>query len=126
MQNSKIKKFSDMIVWQKGHILVIEIYRITKKFPNDERFGLTNQLRRASVSFTSNLAEGFGRFTNNDKAHFYSMALGSLFEIENQLIISKDLDYLSKEECQNLLFKSLELNKMCTVLIKKIKNYTKY
>lgn len=74
----KIKSFTDLTVWQKGHEMVLEVYKITRKFPPEEQFGLSSQLRRASVSFTSNIAEGFSRSSYKEKSQFYSMALGRL------------------------------------------------
>ncbi len=124
MQASKIKHFTDLIIWQKGHKLVLDIYNITKKFPNEERFALADQIRRAAVSLTSNMAEGFGRSTSSDKSHFYVIALGSLYEIQNQAIISRDLKYIRTEECDLLLNECLEIAKMLTVLIKKIRSFT--
>lgn len=92
----KIKSFTDLIAWQEGHKLVLEIYKATKIWPKEELFGLISQIRRAVVSITSNLAEGFSRSTLKDKANFYSMALGSLTEAQNQLLVARDLDYLEK------------------------------
>src|SRR3989339_237566 len=94
----KIKSFTDLNAWKEGHKLVLEIYQITKNFPKEELFGLIIQLRRAVISYTSNIAEGFSRDSYKDKTRFYSIALGSLTEIQNQLLISRDLNYLSKEE----------------------------
>lgn len=122
MEKEKIRNFRDLIVWQKAHHLVLEIYKITKKFPSEEKFGLTDQIRRASVSITSNIAEGFGRETLNDKSHFYTMALGSLFEVQNQLLISKDIKYMGSEECEILFNDTIEISKMCSSLIKSLKN----
>ena len=110
----KIQSFTDLIAWQEGHKLVIEIYKYTKAFPKEELFGLTNQIRRAAVSITSNLAEGFSRNSYKEKVQFYSMALGSLTEVQNQLIIAKDLQYIS-----NLQFNTIEKN---TVLVSKLIN----
>ncbi len=124
MQESKIKHFSDLLVWQKGYQLAIDIYHITKTFPTDEKFALTDQIRRASISFTSNIAEGFGRNKTNDKAHFYTMALGSLYEIESQLLIAKGLGYINIKECDTLINQCTEIAKMSTVLIKKIRSFT--
>lgn len=90
----KIKSFKDLNAWKEGHELVVEIYRITKYFPKEEQFGLTNQIRRAAVSITSNLAEGFGRQTAKEKHQFYSIARGSLSEVENQLQIAFDVGFL--------------------------------
>lgn len=78
METRKIQSFHDLRVWQESHSLVVCVYKTTKSFPKEELFGLTNQIRRASVSITSNLAEGFGRETIKDRVHFYIMSLGSL------------------------------------------------
>jgi len=123
MEN-KIKNFTDLIVWQRGHRLVIDIYKTTLNFPKDEKFGLIDQLRRASISYTSNIAEGFGRDKPNDKSHFYTMALGSLYEIQNQLIISRDLEYVNSKQCNIMIDECIEISKMCNALIKKVKNFT--
>jgi len=87
--------------------MILVIYAITKKYPSDEKFSLSNQMRRAAISITSNIAEGFGRLGKKDKAQFYLIARGSLIELENQLIISKDLKYLNVND-----FKSIESNVM--------------
>ena len=120
----KIKNFTDLIVWQRGHKLALNIYKITDSFPKEERFSLTDQLRRAAVSFTSNLAEGFGRDKVNDKSHFYTMALGSLYETQNQLLIGRDLKYIEAKECGILLDESVEISRMCNMLIKKVRSFT--
>jgi four helix bundle protein len=93
----KIQKFTDLVAWQKAHQLALQIYQLTKDFPADERFGLVNQMRRAAVSISSNIAEGYGRGTAKDKVHFYLMAQGSLYEIESQLLIALDLGYTKKK-----------------------------
>ena len=98
MENKKIEHFTDLNAWKEAHKLVLLVYKITENFPDKERFGLINQLRRASVSTTSNIAEGFGRGTRNDKAHFYTIAKGSLFETQNQVYIGKDLKYLNQNQ----------------------------
>lgn len=114
----KITSFTQLIVWQHGHSLVIEIYKATKEFPKDELFALTSQLRRAVVSITCNIAEGFSRRSYKDKAHFYNMSLGSLTEVQNLLLISRDLNYISKLHFGALANKTVEIQKMLTVLIK--------
>ena len=119
----KVKVFSDLIVWQRGHRLVLEIYQITKEFPKDETFGLTSQIRRASVAFTSDLSEGFSRSSAKDKIRFYFMALGSLTEAQNQLFISKDLEYISIDKFNQLFKETIELHKMTNGLIKSTKNF---
>jgi four helix bundle protein len=105
MEENKTKSFEDLKTWQLGHQLVLAIYECTKKFPREEVFGLTSQLRRASVSVTSNIAEGFSRRTKKEKQQFYYQANGSLSEIKNQLLIARDLGYIEKrtyEEISNI------------------------
>ena len=94
MDSKKIKSFTDLETWKEGHKLVLIIYKIAKSFPDEERFSLTNQLQRAMVSVTSNIAEGFSRNGKKEKVQFYYMALGSLTEVQNQLLIAKDLSYI--------------------------------
>ncbi|XCF05333.1 four helix bundle protein [Tamlana crocina] len=94
--------FEKLNVWSDSKQLVKSIYLITKDFPNEEKFGLTNQLRRASISIASNLAEGTSRHTNKDKAHFSTLAFSSLMEVLNQIIISKDLGFLRENDYQML------------------------
>jgi four helix bundle protein len=88
------KTFKELVVWQEGHKLVLMIYAETRKFPKSELFALTSQLRRAAVSVTSNIAEGYGRQSVKDKEHFYIMARGSLDEVSNQIQIAFDLNYM--------------------------------
>lgn len=97
MENAKIRSFKDLNVWKESHILVLEIYKATKTFPKDELFGLTNQIRRAAVSITSNISEGFNRISPKEKLQFYFIALGSLAETQNQLLIAKDIGYVKSE-----------------------------
>ena len=120
-QGSKLKSFTDLNIWKYGHELVLEIYRVTKKFPKEEMFGLTNQIRRAIVSFTSNIAEGFSRSSYKEKSQFYSMSLGSLSEVQNQLLIAKDIGYITKSEFESLFERTILLSKLSNGLIKKTK-----
>jgi len=120
-ESRKIKSFTDLNVWQEGHKLVLSIYKITKKFPREEQFGLSNQLQRAAISFTSNIAEGFSRNSYKEKLQFYSMALGSLTEIQNQLLIAKDIEYMTKAEFDEIAKKTVLISKMTNGLIKKSK-----
>lgn len=89
-----IYNFEKLEVWQLSRQLVRNIYQTTGGFPKDEQFGLTNQLRRASVSISSNIAEGSGRMSNKDKARFIEIAFSSLLEVVNQLILSNDLGFI--------------------------------
>ncbi len=107
LTRSLIKSFIDLRAWQQSHQLSLRIYKITKAFPSEEKFALINQLRRASVSVSSNIAEGFSRNTSRDKAQFYTMAIGSLYEIHSQLLLAKDLGYISTES-YNAVFTQVE------------------
>ena len=99
--------FQNVIAWQKAHAFVIETYRATKKFPEDERYGLTSQFRRAAVSTEANIAEGYKRISKADKLRMLNIAQGSLEECRNYLILSKDLTYINETDIQ-LLYNSLE------------------
>lgn len=119
MNNVKIKSFTDLNAWKEAHLLVLEIYKIIRNFPKEEQFGLTNQIRRAVVSITSNIAEGFSRSSYKEKSQFYSMALGSLTEVQNQLIIARDLGYITTKEFLELAEKTITVSKLLNGLIKK-------
>ena len=99
----KIREFTDLKAWQEGHKLVLAIYVVTKDFPSKETYSLVDQMRRAAVSITSNIAEGFGRHSMKEKTQFYYLAQGSLSELKNQLIISRDIGYLSTNSFRSLL-----------------------
>lgn len=86
------------MAWQQAYKLALIVYEMTKSFPDDEKFGLTNQLRRASVSVASNIAEGFSRQTKKDKVHFYHMGMGSLSEVECQLLIAQGIGYVRESD----------------------------
>ncbi len=119
---STIKSFTDLRAWRESHKLVVDIYSITKNFPQGERFGLTNQIRRAAVSITSNIAEGFGRRTNADRRHFYDMARASLAEVQSQLLIARDVEYLSGGDFQKLALQAVDCHKILTGLINATKD----
>jgi len=94
--------FERLDVWTKSRLLTKSVYHLTRKFPDDEKFGLTSQLRRAIISVCSNIAEGSSRKSKKDQAHFYNIAFSSLMETLNQLIISSDLEYLEKQMLDDL------------------------
>lgn len=121
MINNKITSFTDLIAWKRVRALIVEIYRITKKFPKEEFFGLTSQIRRAVISISANLAEGFSRRTNKDKIQFYYVSLGSLSELQNYLIIAYDLGYLNKNTFDDLIKKATEISRLINGLIKSLK-----
>jgi len=104
--------FKELIVWQKSRGLVRDIYELTKKFPEDEKFGLTQQIRRAAISIPSNIAEGSGRGTKNDFLHFLDIANGSAFEVETQLYLGFDLGYITQTEIDTVLIKLFEIEKL--------------
>ena len=107
-----IKTFRDLQVWQKAHLLVLEVYRITKEFPAYEMYGLVSQLRRAIVSVASNIVEGFKRRSVNDSIHFYNMADASLEEVKYQLLVARDLEYIDEQSYAGTLNLSEEVSKM--------------
>ena len=117
----KMKSFTDLNAWKEGHKLVLLIYQMTKEFPQEEMFGLTNQIRRAAVSITSNLAEGFSRNSYKEKLQFYCIALGSLTESQNQLLIAKDINYLTKENFNEVAKQTVIVSKLINGLIKSSK-----
>jgi len=118
-ETDKIKSFKDLNAWKEAHKLVIQIYKITSSFPQVEQFALVNQLRRAVVSITSNIAEGFSRASFKEKIQFYSMSLGSLTEVENQILVAKDVGYINQEEFIALQNQIIICNKLMNGLIKK-------
>ena len=120
---TKIKSFTQLIAWQESHKLVIMIYKLTRDFPKDEIFGLVSQLRRAVISITSNIAEGFSRQSWKEKGQFFFIALGSLTEIQNQLLAARDIGYLDKKDFDNLAEQTVVANKLINGLIKKAKTY---
>src|ERR1035437_4810950 len=99
----KIKSFHDLKAWQEANVLVLMVYKCTEAFPDKEKFGLTNQLRRAVISVTSNIAEGFGRQTAKEKIQFYYPSNGSLLEIKSQLFAGRDLKYLTDINFEKLM-----------------------
>jgi four helix bundle protein len=115
-----IKSYRDLLVWQKGMLIVKLVYSETQKFPDGERFGLTNQLRRAAVSVPSNIAEGYGRNSTHDYVRFLRMAVGSLYEIQTQLEIANEQEYLTNDTKLKLINLTDELEKMLLCMIAKI------
>jgi len=116
------RSYRELIVWQKAMTFVTEIYRVTQDFPRSELYGLTSQLRRASVSVPSNIAEGQARFSQKEFHHFLSQARGSLAEIETQISIAKGLRYLSTAQTDALLAQADELGRILNGLLTAIKN----
>ena len=115
-----MKTFKDLKVWQKSHELTLEVYRITKSYPNEEKFGLVSQLRRSASSIPTNLAEGFKRRSRKDFAHFVNIAEGSLEETKYTLFLSYELGYLDKNKLDRLNKIGDEVGRMLTGLYKKL------
>ena len=120
--NAKIRHFSDLDAWKEGHKLVLSVYRLSKFFPREEMFGLVSQMRRAAVSITSNIAEGFSRKTAREKIQFYFLALGSVTELQNQCIIARDTGFIAKDNFQNLFEQLIRIHKIINGLVKSAQN----
>ena len=122
--------FQRVIAWQKAHDFVLTVYRMTKNFPEDEKFGLTSQFRRAAVSIESNIAEGYKKLSKADKLRFFNIAQGSLEECRDYIILSLDLNYITEMEynelCTQSEYASRMINSYCEGIIKNnaIKNDT--
>lgn len=113
-------KYSDLVVWQKAMDLTTAIYTITATFPNDERFGLTSQTRRAAVSVPANIAEGHGRKASGAYLNHLSIALGSLMELETHIQLALRLSFISDDEASKILLQTDEIGKMLSGLKKSI------
>lgn len=100
---NKSKVFTDLIVWQKAHSFVLDVYKSTRSFPKEEIYGLTSQFRRAAVSVAANIAEGFKRLGKRDKARFYNIAQSSLEECRYYIILSRDLEYCDIKHLDGLI-----------------------
>jgi four helix bundle protein len=116
------KSFKELLVWQKAVQLSLEIYKLTQAFPSAEQFGLTNQLRRASVSVASNIAEGYGRSTTGEYVLFLGHARGSLFEVLTQLTIARELKFGTSVQHQSTEELAEEVSKMLVALMKHLKD----
>jgi len=123
-KRKKIQSFTDLVAWEEGHTLVLAIYRITKLFLKTESFSLVDQMRRSAMSITNNIAEGFSRRTKKDKIQFYYMALGSTTELQNQLVISRDLTYLKTELFNSIAQQTVLVNKLINGLLKSASTYS--
>ena len=113
--------YRDLRVWQRAMDLVLDVYNESRSFPKDELYGLVSQMRRAAVSIPSNIAEGKGRLTDRDRAHFFCQARGSLLELETQLLIAQRLNYISEPRARALIDLAAELGRMLNSLIHSIR-----
>ncbi|MFB6225392.1 MAG: four helix bundle protein [Candidatus Paceibacteria bacterium] len=114
----RIKNFTDLKAWREGHDLVLRIYAVTEDFPKKETFGLVSQMRRAALSITSNIAEGFSRQTKKEKQQSFHVSLGSTSELQSQLFVTRDT-YLIDKECFNELYlQTVKVHKLTNGLMK--------
>ncbi|MBP6558581.1 MAG: four helix bundle protein [Flavobacterium sp.] len=116
-----MKTFRDLFIWQKAMTLVTNTYQTTQKFPKEELFGLTSQIRRSAISLPSNIAEGYGRESNKEFSRFINIAISSLFEFQTQIEIAKNINYLNENEFKNLYDETRELEAMIISFSKKLK-----
>lgn len=115
--------FEQLNVWQNAMNLTVEIYKLTKLFPDDEKFALTDQVRRASSSVPANIAEGFGRHGIKDKLQFYNVAFGSLLETKSHLYLASKLGYLDEEKSHEVLEQLVHIQKELSAFIRETRKY---
>ena len=115
-----MRPFRDLKVWEKSHHLTLEIYRLTKTFPHDEKFGLTSQLRRAAASIPANIAEGCGRGSDADFRRFLLISAGSASEVEYHILLARDLGYIDEVSYGTTNNKVTEINRMLSAFIQKL------
>jgi four helix bundle protein len=120
--DNPVRSYQDLIAWQKAMDLVTEIYEVSHKFPREEIFALTSQLRRAAVSIPSNIAEGQGRSSRKEFLYFLGNAKGSLSEVETQVLIARKLDYIDDEVSNSLLNLSAEVGRILNGLLASLRN----
>ncbi len=116
-----MKDFRQLKVWEKAHVFALAVYKITKSFPKNEVYGLTSQIRRASASIPTNIAEGCGRDSDADLARFLQISMGSSSEAEYLLLLSRDLGLMSNDEYEQLNPEIVEIKRMLSGLIKTLK-----
>ena len=117
-----MSNFRNLLIWQKSMVLVTKIYTVTNNFPKEEVFGLTSQIKRSAISIPSNIAEGLGRESSQELLRFLNISIGSLFELQTQLEIAKNIIYLDEETFNNLYEDTRELERMIVSFTNKIKN----
>jgi len=116
-----MKDFRTLKVWESAHKVTLDVYQMTNDFHREEMFGLTSQIRRSAVSISSNIAEGCGRGSDSDFARFLQIAMGSASELEYQLLLALDLKYIDDEKYQRINMQIIEVKRMLTALIKKLR-----
>ena len=120
MERTKARSYRDLVLWQRAIQICVAVYRFTGSFPREEIYGLTSQLRRASVSVPSNIAEGYGRLSRDQYRHFLGIANGSNLELQTQLVIAKQLGFGNPRESEAIEQMSFEVGKMLTTMLRKL------
>lgn len=117
-----IRSFTDLAAWREAHASVLDVYGVTRTFPKEELFGLTNQMRRAVVSISSHIAEGFSRGSRVEKNRFYNIAQGSFIELQNQSIIARDVGYMTKVDFDRIASKTISVHTLINGLMKSFRD----
>ena len=117
-----MKDFRELKVWEKSHHLALKVYSATIKFPKEELYGLTNQMRRAAFSVPTNIAEGCGKNRDTELNRFFEIAMGSASELEYLFLLARDLSFLGKEECNTFMNEITEIKRMLASFIRKLKS----
>ena len=118
---SSVKSYKNLLIWQKGLEIVSNVYKLVEDFPKDELYALTSQIKRASISIPSNIAEGYGRSSTQSYISFINISRGSLFELETQLIIANELKFVKNQDLYNTIIEQiLEESKMINSFINKL------
>jgi len=115
-----IDSFRKLVIWQRAIQMCVATYRLTEAFPRSERYGLTNQLRRAAISVPSNIAEGYGRLSRLQYRHFLGIARGSNLELQTQLVIAAELGFANAEQIKPVEQLSVEVGRMLTAMLKRL------
>ena len=122
----KIKSFTDLEAWKEAHKLVLVLYAATKDFPKAEMYALTDQIRRCTISISSNIAEGFSKQSRKEKLRFYYTAKGSLTELQNQLLVARDVGYLDDKKFKEIASQTVKVHKLVNGLIKSAQSKETY
>jgi four helix bundle protein len=121
MRAKPLQSHRELVIWQRSVQLSVALYKLTRSFPREELYGLTNQLRRAGVSIPSNIAEGYGRLTREQYRHFLGIAQGSNLEIQTQLEIARELQFAEPPQIEKVEALSFEVGRMLTALLKRLR-----
>ncbi len=121
LKSKKMHNFKELLIWQKGIKLATEVYKATTGFPKEEMYGISSQIKRCAVSVSSNIAEGAGRNSEKEFLHFLSISYGSLYELETQLIIAQNINFITTDKLESIVAQITELQKMIYKFQQKLK-----